>query len=43
MALSQPKEFDLRMAIAVVRAGSLGALERTAADFERQLAALLVG
>jgi DNA-binding transcriptional LysR family regulator len=38
-----PKGFDLRMAIAVVRAGPLGALERTAADFERELAALLVG
>ncbi|HEY1890791.1 MAG TPA: LysR family transcriptional regulator [Steroidobacteraceae bacterium] len=38
-----PKGFDLRMAIAVVRAGSLGALERTADDFERELAALLVG
>lgn len=38
-----PKGFDLRMTIAVVRAGSLGALERTAADFERELSALLVG
>ncbi|HUA24778.1 MAG TPA: LysR family transcriptional regulator [Steroidobacteraceae bacterium] len=38
----EPKDFDLRMAIAVVRAGSLGALERTATDFERELSALLV-
>lgn len=39
----EPRGFNLRMAIAVVRAGSLGALERTAADFERELAALLAG
>jgi DNA-binding transcriptional LysR family regulator len=39
----EPKGFNLRMAIAVVRAGSLGALERTAADFERELTALLAG
>ncbi|MGH8201879.1 MAG: LysR family transcriptional regulator [Steroidobacteraceae bacterium] len=39
----EPKGFNLRMAIAIVRAGSLGALERTAADFERELAALLIG
>lgn len=39
----RPKGFDLRMAIAVVRAGALGALERTAAEFERELSALLGG
>jgi DNA-binding transcriptional LysR family regulator len=38
----EPKGFNLRMAIAVVRAGSLGANERTAADFEKELCALFV-
>lgn len=36
----EPEDFSLRMAIAVVRAGPLGALERSAAEFELGLSAL---
>lgn len=39
----EPRKFSLRMAIAVVRAGSLGALERAAADFEQSLSAMFLG
>jgi DNA-binding transcriptional LysR family regulator len=36
----EPEDFSLRMAIAVVRSGPLGALERTAAEFELGLSVL---